>query len=153
MVGLNKEREMKRVLLSVFMLMGLMGVSFAQQSASLSKGSAVSDAHCALKLADARAGLKGLEVVGFAPRSQSADGNRVVGFMMYHNPASKDAKSVDALALVLTDKTMPDKELTFLVVYIGPKQSVVYKREIKEKDGKQALGPCFQKTLEDNPQQ
>ena len=143
---------MKRVLLSVFMLMGLMGVSYAEQP-GLVKGPVVSDAHCALKLADARAGLKGLEAVGFAPRSQSADGNRVLGFMMYHNPASKDPKSVDALALVIMDKTMPDQELTLLVAYIGPKQTVVYKRELKQKDGKQALGPCFQKSLEDSPQQ
>lgn len=142
---------MKRVVLAVFMLMGMLGASFGSTAEPVK--AAVSDAQCKYKLADARAGLKVLVPVGFAPREQSADGNRQVGVMFFHNPASKDSQSVDAMTLIMVDKRAPEKELTLLVVYIGPKQSVVFKREIKQGKAGQALGPCFERTLEDNSKQ
>jgi len=144
---------MQKVLFLVLAL-GMVGIAHAAPTTvsqhSLNKGPVVSDAHCKYKLDDARSGLKDLVAVGFVPRQTSPDGNRQMGFMFYHNPDNKDAESVDAFALIMVDKRAPDKELTFMVVYVGPKQSVVFKREVS-KDGK-SLGPCFERSLEDNPQ-
>lgn len=140
---------MKKVILSVFMLLGMLGVASATTTTVSTAGSAPaaapSDAQCKYKLADARAGLKDLVVLGFVPRSQSEDGNRVLGTMIYHDPKSKDEKSQDAFALVLIDKKAGG-ELTLVVMYVGEKKAVVYEREIK--DGK-TLGPCFEKKVEE----
>ena len=142
---------MKRVILAAAMVLGMLGVSRADVTTSTPVvKTAQSEAQCKYKLADARAGLKGLATVGFIPRQQSEDGNRVLGFQVYHNPASKDSESVDALALVLVDK-QENKEMTFIVIYIGEKKSVVFKREVG-KDGKN-VSPCFERTLEDNPKE
>jgi hypothetical protein len=125
---------MKKVILSVFMVLGMMGIANATPvTVSTPAPAAVSDAACKYKLADARAGLKDFVVLGFIPRQQSEDGNRVLGTMVYHNPKNKSATSQDAFALVLLDK-QAGAELT------------VFEREINGKK----LGPCFNKKVEEN---
>jgi len=151
---------MKRIMLVAAMLMGMLGVAHARvqrSTTSTSTGIEVgtidvsgSDAQCKYTLADARSGLRGLVPSGFVPRQQSQDGNRVLGLMFFHNPASADPESADAVALVMRDKRIPDKELTLVVFYPGPKQTVIYKREIKP-DGK-TLGACFERVVAENTQ-
>lgn len=138
---------MKKIVLAVLMAVGMMGTAYAGVPTSTTVTS--SDAQCKYKLSDARAGLKDLTLVGFSPRGESEDHNRVFGIMVYHNAKSKSAESVDALALVMIDKAA-NKQLTFAVVYVGPEKSVVFKREMK--DGKEP-GPCFTKTLQDTPKE
>lgn len=136
---------MKKLVLAVLMAVGMLSVpAYAQQRGEQQEKAA----KCAYTLEDARAGLKNYVAAGFVPRAQSDDGSRVFGVMVYHNPASKDKDSVDALALVLVDKSA-QKEMTFAVIYIGPKKSVLFKRQMKDKEPT----ACFEKTLQDNPKE
>ena len=134
---------MKKILLSILMLIGMSSVSFATPSHI-----GTNDSQCRYKLVDARAGLNGFAAVGFVEKQKFEDGNKQMGFFIYHNPKSTDPKSVDAIVLVLLDKRAPDQELTFVVIYPGPKQSIVFKREIRAGN---KLGPCFEKSLQNNP--
>lgn len=135
---------MKKLILAVLMAVGMVGVANATEAPAPTAATA----QCKYKLEDARAGLKNYTIAGFVPRAQSEDGNRVLGMTLYHNPASANKDSVDAIALVLVDK-QAQKELTFAVVYIGPKKSVVFKRKLNGKE----LTACFEKTLQDNPKE
>lgn len=135
---------MKKLLLSLFILAGLAGISLASPQ---SNHVVSSEAQCKYKLSDANAGLKDLVAVAFAPKQTSPDGNMQLGFILYHNPTSADAQSVDAMELVVLDKRQPDKALTFMVIYVGPQKSTVFQRDIKNN----VPGPCFQKSLQDNP--
>lgn len=139
---------MKKILLSILILCGLSSVGLA--STPPAKHSVqVSNAECAYTVFDVMAGLQKFVPVSFVERSKSPDGNKKMGFVLYHNPASSNEKSIDAMALMIVDRRFPDKQLVLVVIYIGPQKSTVFKREIKN-DGKE-LGACFVKSLEDNP--
>ena len=142
---------MKKVLFAVVMVMGMLNISGAA-TYQVAPGDGAPEAQCKYTVVDARAGLKKFVQAGFVPREQSPDGNFQLGAMFFHDPASKVADSVEAMTLIIVDKREPDKELLLMVVYIGPKQSVLYKRELKQKGTGKALGPCFEKSVEDNPE-
>jgi hypothetical protein len=139
---------MKKIILAA--LMCIAGAAYALPNQL--KDTVLKDSKCEYKLSDAQAGLKNMTRVAFVPRHQSEDGIRTFGFFLYHNPTNANAKSIDAMTLVLLDKRVADKQLTLMVVYrVGSNKSLLYVREMKD-DGK-LLSPCFSKRLEDNPTQ
>jgi hypothetical protein len=101
---------------------------------------------CKYTLDNAKAGLSGLVVTNFVVRKQSEDGNRQMGFVLYHDPKSANPDSVEAAVLVLRDKRAPDKELTLLVSYNQGEQIVTFKRQLTD-DGK-SITDCFEKEVE-----
>ncbi len=135
---------MKTVLLSLFMLFGLIAIpqtAIAQDTKQAAK--------CQFTEKDAISKLKNYVEVHFAERARTQDGQAVMGLVMYHNPQSKTEDSVDAVALVIRT-TESHKILTvFGVAYIGKTRSLVYKRVLV--DGK--VGECFSKQTLPNPKE
>lgn len=136
---------MKKLLLTVAALGMFSGAPFVLSPGERPPAKApVAAAQCKYTLDDARAGLTGLDFVGFIPKKQ-IDEDKVMGLVVYHSAKSADPESVDAISLVVRDKTIPGKELTLFVSYPQVDGSLlIFKREIKN----DKLGPCFEKEVE-----
>lgn len=143
---------MKKILLSILMSIGMLNVAHASQNhSSLSTESSLTKADvCKYTLTDALSATKNFVQIAFVPREKSKDGNKQMGFALFHDPNNSDPESLDAMVMIMVDKNTPDKQLVFMVIYTEQKQNIVFKREIK--DGGKALGPCFERSIDKNPQ-
>jgi hypothetical protein len=131
----------------ILVLIMLLGIFIPQISFASIITQSTNQEKCQYTVEQVRADLSGLVVIGFTFRAQSQDGKRTLGFVSYHNPKSKNEKSVDALTYVLRSIDRPGMEVTLGVLYIGEKTSVTYNRKLEN----DTLTACFDRKVVPTP--
>jgi len=136
---------MKKLILALVpaLLVVLFGIH--TNSIATEKNMSVTEAECRYSVEDAVAGLKDLVPVDFIVHKKSDDGTKQIGMVVFHNPKSKNEKSVAAISLIVKNSEVPDMDLVLVVSYNQPGQYTTFKRKLAN-DGK-SLDKCFSKTI------
>jgi hypothetical protein len=143
---------MNKLIISIALfvsVLGLNGVGVASNNES--SVSAPQQEECKYLVSDAILGLKTFAIIKFVPKKTSADGKLVMGMALYHNPASANKESVDAVSILIINKeSHDDAHVVLLVSYYNAEvqETTTFVRRIGNDVDKQAPSHCFDKTIE-----